>query len=280
MIDRLREAGVAAIGYDVLFSEASPTDAAGDDALVAALRRSGRVVLPVAPTTAPDRRGIALLGPLAGFAESASGLGHVDVEVDVDAIARRVFLRAGVGSPNLPAFPVALRIARGQATPAVLPGRRAPVPETAGGSTWARDFEVLVPKGVKVGIWTVNGGASVDGVTSEVRASTVNGSVEATSAGGPVQASTVNGRVHATMGRLDGDQDLNFSSVNGSVVAEFTGDIDADIDLSTVNGRFQTDWPVTITGRIDPRHLRATLGKGGRRIKLSTVNGNVELRKR
>ena len=144
----------------------------------------------------------------------------------------------------------------------------------------AVEFEVRVPKGVKVGIWTVNGTAAVDGVTSEVRASTVNGSVEATSTGGPVQASTVNGSVHATMGRLDGDQDLNFSSVNGSVVAEFAGDIDADVDLSTVNGRFQTDWPVTVTGRIDPRHLRATLGKGGRRIRLSTVNGNVELRKR
>ncbi|CAN5798763.1 hypothetical protein BH11GEM2_BH11GEM2_20950 [soil metagenome] len=144
----------------------------------------------------------------------------------------------------------------------------------------AVDFEVRVPKGVKVGVWTVNGAASVDGATNEVRASTVNGSVDATSAGGPVQASTVNGSVHATMGRLDGDQDLSFTSVNGSVVAEFAGDIDADIDLSTVNGRFQTDWPVTITGRIDPRHLRATLGKGGRRIHLSTVNGNVELRKR
>lgn len=144
----------------------------------------------------------------------------------------------------------------------------------------AVDFEILVPKGVKVGVWTVNGGASVDGATSEVRASTVNGSVDAVSTGGPVQASTVNGSVHATMGRLEGDQDLDYRTVNGSVVVEFAGDIDADIDLSTVNGRFQTDWPVTITGRIDPRHLRATLGRGGRHIKLSTVNGNVELRKR
>ena len=142
------------------------------------------------------------------------------------------------------------------------------------------DFEVSVPKGVKVGMWSVNGGVRIDGVTNEVRAGTVNGSVEAVSTGGPVQASTVNGSVRATMGRLDGNDDLRFSSVNGSVVAEFAGDIDADIDLSTVNGRFQTDWPVTITGRIDPKHLRATLGKGGRRIKLSTVNGNVELRKR
>jgi hypothetical protein len=142
------------------------------------------------------------------------------------------------------------------------------------------DFEIRVPKGVKVGVWSVNGGVSVDGVTNEVRAGTVNGGVEAVSTGGPVQASTVNGSVRATMGRWDGDQDLSFSTVNGSVVAEFTGDIDADIDLTTVNGRFQTDWPVTISGRIDPRHLRATLGKGGRRIKLTTVNGNVELRKR
>jgi hypothetical protein len=141
-------------------------------------------------------------------------------------------------------------------------------------------FEISVPRGVKVGVWSVNGGVSVDGVTSEVLAGTVNGSVDAVSTGGPVQASTVNGSVHATMGRLDGGEDLNFSTVNGSIVAEFAGDIDANIDLATVNGRFQTDWPVTVTGRIDPRHLRATLGKGGRRISLRTVNGNVELRKR
>jgi hypothetical protein len=142
------------------------------------------------------------------------------------------------------------------------------------------DFEIRVPKGVKVGVFGVNGGVSVEGASSEVRAATVNGSVDAVSMSGPVQASTVNGSVHATMGRFDGDEDLSYSTVNGTVVAEFTGDVDAEIDLSTVNGRFQTDWPVTISGRIDPRRLRATLGKGGRRIKMSTVNGNVELRKR
>jgi Ni/Co efflux regulator RcnB len=144
----------------------------------------------------------------------------------------------------------------------------------------AVDFEVRVPKGVKVGVWSVNGGVSVDGASSEVRAGTVNGSVDAVSTAGPVQARTVNGSVHATMGRFDGNQDLDYETVNGSVVAEFSGDVDADIDLSTVNGRFQTDWPVTLSGRINPKHLHATLGKGGRRIRLSTVNGNVELRKR
>jgi hypothetical protein len=143
----------------------------------------------------------------------------------------------------------------------------------------AVDFEVRLPKGVNVGAWSVNGGVSVDGATGEVEAGSVNGGVDATSSGGPVQASSVNGTVHARMGRV-GNEDLDFSSVNGNVIAEFGEDIDAQVELSTVNGRFQTDWPVTITGRVDPRHLRATIGKGGRRIRLSTVNGNVELRKR
>ena len=137
-----------------------------------------------------------------------------------------------------------------------------------------------MPRGVNIGAWSVNGEVSVDGATGEVTAGSVNGSVDATSSGGPVQASSVNGTVHARMGRVGGTEDLNFSSVNGNVIAEFGEDIDAQVELSTVNGRFQTDWPVTISGRVDPRRLRATIGKGGRRIRMSTVNGNVELRKR
>ena len=141
-------------------------------------------------------------------------------------------------------------------------------------------FRVMVPRGVKVGVSSVNGAVSVEGATSEVEANTVNGEVEVTTSGGPVNASTVNGSVTARMGRFENDEDLNFSTVNGTVITEFSGDLDADIELSTVNGRFQTDYPVTINGRLDPRHLRARLGRGGRRIRLSTVNGNVELRRR
>lgn len=142
------------------------------------------------------------------------------------------------------------------------------------------EFHVLVPRGVNVGVSTVNGALSVDGATAAVEASTVNGEVEAVSSGGPVSASTVNGNVTARMGRFTGNEDLDFTTVNGSVIAEFTGDLDADVELSTVNGRFQTDYPVTVSGRLDPRHLKATIGKGGRRIRLTTVNGSVELRRR
>jgi hypothetical protein len=142
------------------------------------------------------------------------------------------------------------------------------------------EFHVRVPKGVKVGAHSVNGEVRVEDVAAEVDAESVNGSVVVTTLGGPVNARTVNGSVRASMGKFDLNSDLRFSSVNGTVIAEFADEINAEVDLSTVNGRFLTDFPVTISGRIDPRRLRAVLGKGGPRIRLSTVNGNVELRKR
>lgn len=142
------------------------------------------------------------------------------------------------------------------------------------------DFLVRVPPGVKVGAYSTNGEVRVVGVSAEVEAETTNGSVVVSTLGGPVNARTTNGSVRATMGKFDMKSDLRFETTNGSVIAEFAEDINADVDLSTVNGRFLTDFPVTISGRIDPRRLRATLGKGGVRIRLSTINGNVELRKR
>lgn len=142
------------------------------------------------------------------------------------------------------------------------------------------EFVVRVPAGVRVGVSTVNGRIGVAGATSQVEANTVNGSIDVATSGGPVNAQTVNGSVRATMGKFALTQDLTFTTVNGSVSAEFTGDLDADVELSTVNGRFRTDYPVTVSGRLDPRNLRATIGKGGPQVKMSTVNGSVELRRR
>jgi hypothetical protein len=141
------------------------------------------------------------------------------------------------------------------------------------------EFVVRLPKGTRVDVGTVNGSLNVSGATSEVRASTVNGGIDATTSGGPVTASTVNGSVVARMGAV-GTENLHFTTVNGSVTVELPAALDADLDLSTVNGRLTSDYPMTVEGRIDPRHMRATIGKGGRQLKVSTVNGSVRLIKR
>lgn len=139
-------------------------------------------------------------------------------------------------------------------------------------------FTVRLPKGVNVLASTVNGGLDVSGAQAEVRAHTVNGGIQASSSGGPVNAGTVNGTVRVSAGAL-GDGDLSYSTVNGSVIADLPANLDADVEMETVNGSISSDFPLSVSGRISPKHLRATIGKGGRRLKLSTVNGSVELRK-
>ena len=140
------------------------------------------------------------------------------------------------------------------------------------------EFIVKLPAGVKVIVSSVNGEVSVEDATSEVEAVSVNGSVWAASSGGPVVARSVNGDVRARMSQR-GTRDLHYSTVNGTVTVQVPEGTDAELYMSTVNGSVQSDFPVTIQGRLNPRKLNATLGKGGQRIEMKTVNGDVRLRK-
>jgi hypothetical protein len=140
-------------------------------------------------------------------------------------------------------------------------------------------FTVKLPKGVKVDVNSVNGSLDVAGAQSDVQAETVNGHVDVTTAGGPVNAQSVNGSVYVRMGAMPGTNDLDFATVNGSITLEVPATLSAEIEMETVNGSLTSDFPLTISGRVNPRHLRATVGAGGRKIEMKTVNGSVELKK-
>lgn len=143
------------------------------------------------------------------------------------------------------------------------------------------EFRVLVPRGVKVGMHTINGDVLIDGATTDVDAGTINGEVDVASGGGRVNASNVNGNVRARLGKLDAEGRMDFGTVNGNVIVEFASDAGADIDMQTVNGSLNTNFEMTLVGRVDPKRIRTHIGRpGGPRLKLETVNGSIELRKR
>lgn len=158
-------------------------------------------------------------------------------------------------------------------------------------------FTVKVPRGVRVGAHSVNGSVSVRDVGVEVRANTVNGGVtvrdakgpvrantvnggvDVTTTTGPVTAETVNGNVDARMTSLQGNDDMDFKTVNGSVAIYVPASFDADFRFDTVHGGIASDFPMTLSGRLGPRHARGKIGNGGRDIRASSVNGSIELRK-
>jgi hypothetical protein len=133
--------------------------------------------------------------------------------------------------------------------------------------------------GTEVKANTVNGGVRVRNATGPVRATTVNGGVDVTTTAGPVTAETVNGNVDARMASLQGDDDMTFKTVNGSVSIYVPARFDATFRFDTVHGGIDSDFPMTLSGRWGPRHAAGTIGNGGRDIRASSVNGSIELRK-
>jgi DUF4097 and DUF4098 domain-containing protein YvlB len=139
------------------------------------------------------------------------------------------------------------------------------------------DFEVRVPRGVQLVARTVNGSVRATGLTADAETYTVNGGVRVETTG-LARASTVNGSIDAKMGRSNWTGTLEFSTVNGTVEVTMPGTVDAEVHASMVNGAFSSDWPMTVKGTWGPKRVNGTIGRGGRELELSTVNGNIELR--
>lgn len=118
LINRLRSIDNHAVALDLLFSEPQSSDPFADQLLAAAITLHGGIILPVAPIADSSTEYIYLAEPLNSYREHAT-LGHVDIELDSDGIARRVFLKAGVETPLWPALGLALatRLNRDTANP-------------------------------------------------------------------------------------------------------------------------------------------------------------------
>ena len=130
-----------------------------------------------------------------------------------------------------------------------------------------------------VRISTGNGDVEVRGATASVRASTGNGRVTIATADGPVEASTGNGDVDVSMTRLKARDDMTFSTGNGSVRVTLPAGYNGELDASTGNGELRSDFDLKIQGRMNPRHIRATIGDGGPKLRLTTGSGRLEIRK-
>lgn len=137
LLDRLQAAGAQRVALDLMFPEADRKDASQDDALAAAVRRNGRVVLPVLAAPASDEAVPEELLPVPDIADAAAALAHTDIEVDGDGVARGLYLKAGIGSPHWLALGAALAGVQGP-----LPGLVAPSTQASSPYQWHRDHYV------------------------------------------------------------------------------------------------------------------------------------------
>jgi hypothetical protein len=188
-----------------------------------------------------------------------------------------------------------------------------------GDNGWRRQvtvaMTVLVPRGVRLRVGTGNGAVSVERAGSDVNASTGNGRVRVAETEGTVRVSTGNGavevrnakgRVHVSTGNGDVDvatsegpvevssgngnidvrmsalrakEDMAFHTGSGDVHLTLPANYSGELDASTGNGSIRSDFDLKIKGQLSPRHIRATIGEGGPMLRMTTGNGEFEIRK-
>lgn len=154
-----------------------------------------------------------------------------------------------------------------------------------GKSGWA-EIAVKVPRKATVKASSVNGEIRARNVSFE-KVSTVNGRIELenceageiSNVNGRVRAhlslakflkaSSVNGPIELEIEELEGDAKI--SNVNGSIALALSDFCDARIKASRVNGS------ITFEG-IDPPE-NPVIGTGEFEVKVSTVNGNIVVRR-
>lgn len=140
------------------------------------------------------------------------------------------------------------------------------------------EYTLTVPRTVRLDeIKLINGSLDVTGMSGEVRASCINGRLEAHDLSGRAELATINGQLEAKFERLD-KQSVELNSVNGSVDLTIPSDSNAEIEASTVSGNINNDFGLHVNHHHFVGHdMRGELGSGGARIKLSNVNGKVEI---
>lgn len=140
------------------------------------------------------------------------------------------------------------------------------------------EYRLMVPRNARLAdIDLVNGDLDIEGVNGQVRVSCVNGRLSARKLGGRAELSTVNGKLEASLDRLASPVDV--SSVNAPVLLTLPSDAKANLEVSTVSGSISNDFGIAVANHRWVGHeLNGELGGGGPSVRVSNVNGRIEIR--
>ncbi len=147
-----------------------------------------------------------------------------------------------------------------------------------------------------VDIHTGDGHIKVEGAKGQIRLRTGDGSIEGRALDGKIEADTGDG--HVTLdGRFDtltirtGDGSINahaqpgsrvisswsIRTGDGSVDLTLPGDLNANIDASTNDGRISLGIPVTVEGQFSNSQIHGKMNGGGQPVTIHTGDGSIRL---
>jgi DUF4097 and DUF4098 domain-containing protein YvlB len=130
----------------------------------------------------------------------------------------------------------------------------------------------------RMDVHTVDGTITGRRLSGDLKVDTVDGAIELREIDSPnAELTSVDGAV-LFEGPVKGGGRYRLSSHDGGVTL-VTPTLDATVTVSTFDGSFQSDFPVTLTRTQSSKRMTFTQGKGSARVELESFDGNVEIRK-
>lgn len=141
------------------------------------------------------------------------------------------------------------------------------------------DFRLRVPRQVHLDLLrTVEGNIIVRDVEGSVDARTLNGNIEQRNIRGSVVARAINGNVLVSLrGLPEQPGSVQLNTVNGHLFLVLPSRTNADLELSTVAGRIEGDYAFNVSDVPGDTSRRTRLGRGGVKVRLRTVRGNIRV---
>ena len=142
MINKLEQSKLRALGINLIFADAESTSA--DQELLAAIKASQRLVLPVTPQLAIDQSTMQAGVTITGLDDASNQRGHTDFALE-DGVVREAFLKAGIGQATWPSFALAMWQVGSHKTLQNLPGARNKNSNYLRENSWVRDHQIIIP---------------------------------------------------------------------------------------------------------------------------------------
>ncbi len=123
---------------------------------------------------------------------------------------------------------------------------------------------------------TSGGSINIGHVKGDVDARTSGGSIDVNEVLGMIDASTSGGSVTAHITGQPTD-DCRLTTSGGSVNVYMNEEVNVTLDAKTSAGYVETDFPITVKGKLKKSMLRGEINGGGPELYLRTSGGNIHL---
>lgn len=164
------------------------------------------------------------------------------------------------------------------------------------GSTSGGGIRVKDCAGAPLNIHTSGGGIDVAGGKGELEGHSSGGGITVRRFDGPIRVDTSGGGIRAedihgkltartSGGPIDASfrgtlmEEVRLETSGGGVRVKIPAAASFDLDAATSAGSVHTDFPVTVTGKIDRGHIHGPVNGGGMPVVLRTSGGGIQVEK-